>query len=197
VVHGYGPLWQYLTQGGGGSGGLSLTEYSASVPQPPEAWELRGMGGGELGAEVPPASRAWAKCGVVVGLSMREGERWVGLIRRMHARPDGGLQADIAVLSREPGAHALREVLEQGEDSAFTNASSRQFGLSAVHAVILADGSDRAQPPNLMVPLDHWKPGRIYELQEGQASRFLRGAQVVRHGEDFVRVTFEWVTPVA
>jgi hypothetical protein len=130
-------------------------------------------------------------------MSLREGERWVGLIRRMHARPDGGLQADLAVLSREPRAEALREVLEQGEDSAFTNASSRQFGLSAVHAVILADGTDRAQPPNALLPADHWKAGRIFELQEGEASRYLRGTQVVRHGEDFVRVTFEWVTPAA
>lgn len=195
VVHGYGALWQYLSQSGAGGGGLSLTEYSSSTPQPPEAWELRGTGGGELGAEVPQASRTWAKCGTVVGLSMRESERWVGLIRRMHARPDGGLQADVVLLSREPRAMALREVLEKGEDSAFTNASSRQFGLSAVHAVILADGTDRAQPPNALLPVDHWKAGRVYELQEGNASRYLRGTQVVRHGEDFVRVTFEWVTP--
>ena len=197
VVHGYGPLWQYLSQSAAGGGALSLTEYSPAAPLPPETWELRGAGGGELGAEVPPASRAWAKCGALVGVSLREGERWVGLIRRMHARPDGGLQADLAVLSREPRAEALREVLEQGEDSAFTNASSRQFGLSAVHAVILAHGTDRAQPPNALLPADHWKAGRIYELQEGQAVRYLRGTQAVRHGEDFVRVTFEWVTPAA
>jgi hypothetical protein len=193
VVHGYGPLWQYLSQSAGGA--LSLTEYSPAASQPPEAWELRGAGGSELGAQVPEASRAWAKCGALVGLQMREGERWVGLIRRMHAEPEGGLRADIAVLSRQPRAEPLREVLEQGEDSAFTNASSRQFGLSAVNAVILADGADGAQPANLLLPPDRWKPGRVYELQEKDAPRFLRGTQLVRHGEDFARVTFEWVTP--
>ncbi|MDH3320839.1 MAG: hypothetical protein OEO84_14270, partial [Betaproteobacteria bacterium] len=63
VVHGYGPLWQYLCEARQGAHELSLADSSAGVPQPPETWELRGTGGSELGAEVPPAGRAWAKCG--------------------------------------------------------------------------------------------------------------------------------------
>ncbi len=194
VVHGYGHVWQYLSEGSQGAGELSLVDSSAAVPQTPETWELSGEGGSELGAEVPPASRAWAKCGTVVGLSMRDPERWVGLIRRMHGGPDGTLQADFAVISLEPRAHSLREVLERDEDSAFTNASSRQFGMSAVNAVVLADGTDRAQPPNLLMPAEHWRAGRVYELQEDNASRYLRGAQTIRRGVDFVRATFEWVS---
>jgi hypothetical protein len=193
VVHGYGPVWQRLSQTGQAPGALSLAEYSAAEAREPESWALRGSGGNELGADVPPASRAWAKCGVVVGLSPREGESWVGLIRRMYTRPGGDLQADFAVLSRAPRAVSLREVLGKDEDSVFTNASSRAFAMSAVNAVILGDGANRAQPPSLLLAADHWKPGRIYELQEGSDVRYLRGVKVLRQGEDFVHTTFEWV----
>lgn len=198
VVHGYGQIWQYLSRSGHSASELSLADSSAGVPQPPETWELRGAGGTELGAEVPQASGAWVKCGGVVGVSVRDGgERWVGIIRRMHARPDGRLQADVAVLSREPRAHSLREVLEMGEDSVFSNASSRQFALSSVRAIILADGTESSQPANLLLPPESWKEGRVFEVQDEDDPRYLRGLQVVRRGDDFVRATFESVSAPA
>jgi hypothetical protein len=195
AVHGYRQLWQYLADARQGAGELSLADSSAGAPQPPETWQLRGTGGSELGAVVPQASRAWVKCGELVGVSQGDGgERWAGMIRRMHAEPDGGLHADIAILSRNPEAVSLREVLEQYEDSAFTDASSRQFAQNYVHAVILSGGAEPSQPPNLLLPPETWKEGRIYEAQEGEAVRYLRGLQAVRRGGDFVRATFEWVS---
>jgi hypothetical protein len=197
VVHGYDPVWQYLSEARGGVRELSLADSSAAAPQPPETWELRGAGGSELGAEVPPASRVWAKCGALIGLAMRDGERWVGMIRRMHARPDGGLQADLAVLSREPRAQSLHEMPEMGEERAVSDAASRAFAFAGVNAVIVADGADGAQPANLLLPAQRWKEGRIYELQAKDAPRYLRALQAVRRGDDYVRATFEWVSPPA
>ena len=193
VSHGYERVWQHLSEASHGTRELSLVEDSAMVAQPPEVWELRGEGGNELAAEVPGSSRAWAKCGELVGVTMGNDKVWLGLIRRMHAREDGGLQADIAVLSRQPQAYTMREVLERGEDSGFSDAASRTFGMSSVNVVVVDDGTDSTKPPNMLVPVDHWKPGRVYELQEGSDSRFLRGTQAIRHGVDFVRVIFEWV----
>jgi hypothetical protein len=195
AVHGYGRLWQYLSEARQGACELSLAESSAGVPQPPETWQLRGTGGNELGAQIPPSSGGWAKCGEVVGLQPGgDGGYWIGIIRRMHAEPGGGLRADIAVLSRKPQAVSLREVLEQYEDSVFTDASSRQFAQNRVHAVILSDSAGPSQPPNLLLPPESWKEGRIYELQGGDSPRYLRGLQLVRRGDDYVRATFEWVS---
>jgi cyclic-di-GMP-binding protein len=194
VVHGHGPLWQFLCEAPQGVRELSLAESSAGAPQTPDSWELRGTGGSELGAELPQSSRAWAKCGELVGVSLPDGgERCAGMIRRMHARPDGGLHADVAVLSRSPKAVTLREVLGKYDDSVFSDASSRQFAQDRVHAIILADGAEPSQPPNLLLPAQAWKDGRIYEAQEGEAARCLRGLQAVRRGGDFVRATFEWL----
>ncbi len=193
VVHDYGHVWQHVSEADGG-GELSLMADSVLMPQAPEVWEMRGEGGDELVAEVPQASLGWAKCGTVVGMTMNQSERWVGLIRRMHTGSDGSLQADIAVLSDGPQAHSVREVLAKNEDSAFTEAASRQFGLSEVNIVILADEMDEGQPPNVLVKPEHWKAGRIYELQEDDSARYLRGLKAIRHGDDYVRATFEWIS---
>jgi len=190
VVHDYQAVWQYLSRTG--AAGLSLTEYAP--PAPPETWTLGGAGGGELGAEVPYESRTWVRCGRVVAYARDGGEaRAIGLVRRMHAKADGRLHADLAVLSTAPRAIALREVLEKGEDSVFTNASSRQFGASHVNAIILAEGTDGRQPANLLLPAEHWREGRLYESSGETPPRYLRALKAVRHGEDFVRATFAWV----
>ena len=43
----------------------------------------------------------------------------------------------------------------------------------------------------LLAP-EGWKEGREYELSSGGATRNLRGLQMLRQREDYVRATFEW-----
>jgi len=194
VTHRFAQVWQQLSQARAGPRELSLADAQDVESQAPETWELRDAGGNELGAELSPQSGGWAKCGEVVGVSVRErGERWVGVIRRMHAVPGGSSHADIAVLSRDPKAVSLREVLQRGEDSVFSETSSKQFAFSSVRAVILADGAEGSQPANLLLQPEHWREARIYETQGEEPTRFLRGLQVVRRGDDYLRATFEWV----
>jgi hypothetical protein len=84
-----------------------------------------------------------------------------------------------------------------GEERAVSDAASRAFAFAGVNAVIVADGADGAQPANLLLPAQRWKEGRIYELQAKDAPRYLRALQAVRRGDDYVRATFEWVSPPA
>ncbi|MGD2141337.1 MAG: hypothetical protein PVH25_13135 [Burkholderiales bacterium] len=194
VSHGYSRVWQHLSQSSGGAHELSLVEDSAMVAQPPEVWQLSGKGGNELAAQVPPSSRSWAKCGELVGLTTGNDEHWVGLIRRIHTRADNGLDADFALLGHQARACTLREVLGDSDDSGFTDAASRQFGLSAVNIIIVADGTDPAKPANLLLSPEHWKAGGVFELKEDDESRYLRCLEAIRHGPDFVRATFEWLS---
>ncbi|HEV3010195.1 MAG TPA: hypothetical protein VGX52_14285 [Burkholderiales bacterium] len=194
VVHGYGRIWQEISRAPGGKHELSLAATSPGVAQPAETWQLRGVGGGELAAEVPPESRSWLKCGEVIGLSVHDGaEHWMGMVRRIHARPDGRLQADISLMSRAPRAHTLRKVLRKGEDGVFTDAAAKQFGVSLVRALILADGAEPGRPANFMLPPESWAEECVFELQSDAGSRYLHGLQIVRRGDDYVRATFEWV----
>lgn len=193
VVHGFDAVWQRLSQAHAGAGELSLADASARVSQAPETWTLTGSGGGELAAEVPQQSRSWVKCGGLIGVEARAGERCVGMIRRMHARPDGGMTADIALLSLAPREAALRVVLQKYDDSVFTNASSRQFAGHTVRAILLAEGGPGAPPANFVLPSAEWQEGREYEMQAKDGVRALRGLHLVRQGEDYVRATFEWV----
>jgi hypothetical protein len=193
IVRRYPQIWKQLSDTQHGAGELTLADESDGPPQVPENWTLREAGGNELGAELAQAEGGAAKCGEVVSVSMNGGSEYlVGMIRRMQREPGGSLHADIAVLSRKPQPLTLREVRKKEEDSVVSDAASRQFAFASVRAVILADGADGAAPPNLLLPAESWKQGRIYETTQDPA-RYLRGLQVTRQGDDYVRATFEWL----
>ncbi len=196
LVHRYGAIWKQLNDAQHGAGELSLADADDVAPQPPETWALRETADNELGTAFSQALGGWAKCGVLVGVTPEDRrECWVGVIRRMHRTPGEEAHADIAILSRTPRTLSLREVREKGEDSAVSEAASRQFAFGSVRAVILADGADGAQGPaarQLLLPTDGWKAGRVYETTD-EPSRYLRAVQATRYGEDYVRATFEWL----
>lgn len=196
IVHRYGQVWQQLSDTQHSTGELTLADENDGPPQVPENWTLHEAGGNELSAELAQTDGGRATCGEVVGVSVNGGSEYlVGTIRRMQREPGGNLHADIAVLSRAPRPLTLREVHKKDEDSVVSDAASRQFAFASVRAVILADGAEGAQgatPPNLLLPAESWEPGRVYETTEDPV-RYLRGVKVMRHGDDYVRATFEWL----
>ena len=194
VIHGHVRLWQELWSARSTKTELTLVEDGAAGPEAPETWTLQDSGGNELGAEIPPASRDRVRCGNVVGVSMKGSDPyWVGVIRSVHARRDGCLHATIAILSRTPRAVELRTLYAQGEESGYSAEAARQFAFSRACAIVISDGSSQSQTPNLLLPADSWKDGRVYEVMVNGTTRHLRSAQLLRRGDDYVRVTFKWV----
>ncbi len=196
VIHGYAQIWQRLSSAGSGKAELTLAEDGDGAPQAAETWALQDAGGNELGVEIPPSSH-WARCGDVVGVSMQGADEcWLGVIRSMHADWGRSLHAEIAILGRDSQAVELRVVSAEGEENVFSEATARQFDFNRVRAIILADRSDSsaaAQRPNLLVPPESWKEGRVYETTGEGAARYLRSVQLRQRGDDYVRATFEWV----
>jgi len=194
VIHGHARLWQELWSVRSTSSELTLVEDGASGPQAPEIWALQDTGGNELGAEIPPASRERARCGNVVGVALNgSANYWVGVIRSVHARRDGCLHATIAILSRAPHAVELRTLYAHGEEIGYSAEAAREFAFNRTCAILLADGSTESQTPNLLVAAEGWKEGRVYEVGVNGSTRQLRGAQLLRRGDDYARVTFEWL----
>jgi len=197
LVYRYAQVWKNLSDAQHGARELALADETDSAPLVSESWNLLESGDSEFGAELAQPGSGATKCGDIVGMTLDGAkECWVGVIRRVQCEPGGSLHADIAVLSRKPQALSLREVLKKGEDSVVSEAASRQFAFSSVRAVILADGTDGAQPANLLLPPETWKEGRIYETAETPA-RYLRGLKAIRLGDDYVRATFEWMSAPA
>ena len=88
-----------------------------------------------------------------------------------------------------------RNLRRAGRDARSTEAA-REFAFNRACAIVLADGSAESQTPNLLLPVEGWKEGRIYEVAVNGSTRHLRGAQLLRRGDDYVRVTFEWLAGV-
>ena len=197
VTHGYAQIWQRLSGARSGKSELTLAEDGDGAPQAAETWALQDAGGNELGVEIPPSSH-WARCGDVVGVSMQGADEcWLGVIRSMHADWGRSLHAEIAILGRDSQAVQLRVVSAEGEENVFSEATAREFDFNRVRAIILADRSDSsaaAQRPNLLVPPESWKEGRVYEAAGEGAARYLRSVQLRQRGDDYVRATFEWMS---
>ena len=194
VVQGYAQIWQHLSHVGSGATELTLVEDGDVATQPPETWALHDTGGNELGAEIPQQSSDWVRSGDLIGVTMPGSEEcWLGVIRSMHAEPDHKRHANIYVMSHHPQAVEMRPVIAKGEVNVLSEAAARQFGFKSVHAIIVSDGAGAPQNANFLLPPDSWEEGRVYEATIGGATHFLRSALLLRHGDDFVRATFEWV----
>jgi hypothetical protein len=195
VIHGYGQIWQQLSRARTAASEMSLAEDGDGPAQAPETWTLQDTGGNELGAEIPPRSSEWARSGDVVGISMQgDGKYWLGLIRSMHAEPGHGIHANIAILSRDPQAVQLRQVIEQGDVNAFTENAARQFAFNSVRAIVASEGATGSQKANFLLSPEHWEGGRVYEGTVAGTVRHLHSLQLLRRGDDYVRASFEWVS---
>jgi len=194
VIQGYGQIWQHLSQVRSAATELTLVEDGDGAAQAPETWALHDTGGNELGAEIPQQSGDRAQCGDVVGVTMHgSDECWLGVIRSMHAEPGRSLHANIYVMSRQPQAVPLRPVIAKDEVNVFSEDAARQFGFKSLRAIIVSDGAGASPKANFLLPPDSWEEGRVYEATIGGASHFLHSLQLLRHGDDYVRATFEWV----
>ena len=194
VLHGYAALWQQLSLVRSGKKELRLVDDDDEKPSAPETWILRDTAGSEVGADSVQHGSEWPRCGDIVGVAMNGNEPfWPGVIRSMHARRDGRLHANILILSRDSIAVELRALFAKGEENAYSQRAAREFAFDRACAIILSEGAALPEKPNLLLPAESWKPGRIYEATVNGTTRYLRGVQLLRRGEDYVRAAFEWV----
>ena len=182
VIHRYAQVWQQLSHARSARTELALAEDGDGAPGALETWILQDTGGNELGADIPQSFGDWARCGSVVGVAMNgSDEYWVGMIRSMHAEPGGQLHANMAILSQDPQTVQLRALIEKGEEHAYSEQAARQFAFNGVRAIILSDGSASSQKPNLLLPPESWKEGRVYEATVEGAVRYLRASGKRHH----------------
>ncbi|MGH8749112.1 MAG: hypothetical protein ACREU5_08380, partial [Burkholderiales bacterium] len=193
VVHGYAKVWQQLSRTGSGALELALVEDGEGAPQAPEAWRLHDSGGNELGADAPKGALEWARCGEVVAVSASGAEAWwPAIIRSVRADPDHSLHVTLYVLSRAPQAVQLQARIEPGEEAVYSGEAARQFDFNRVRAIIVSEGAPGSHAANMLLAPEGWQEGRVYELASGGATRSLRGVQMLRRRDDYVRATFEW-----
>ena len=173
---------------------LAMTDSQKVKPVPPEAWTLRGAGGNELGVEVPQVSGNRPKSGELLGVHIQNrNEWWIGVVRRLHVAQRGGMHADIAIFSRNPTVLKLRVLGKDTPAPSGWEVATDAFSYRYLDAILLPDASEKLGALHMLLPPDGWKPRRVYEAVAWEPTRFLRIQSLVRHGQGFARVEFEWL----
>jgi hypothetical protein len=173
---------------------LAMTDSEKTKPEPPETWTLRGAGGDELGTEIPQLSRSWARSGELLGVYVQSrAEWWLGVVRRIHAHRGGGTHADIAIFSRKPRSLKLRVLGKDLKLPLGWETSTDAFSYRYLDAILLPDASEKSGTLSMLLPAEGWKARRVYEAIAWEPSRFLRLLKLLRHGQGYARVTFEWL----
>jgi hypothetical protein len=110
----------------------------------------------------------------------------------MHAEFGESMRVEIAVLSRKPLAVALQgSRAASGQPDA--GPTSGSFAFFAANAILLTDVAQPDGKSSLLLPPVAWSPGRVYDAMVGGPLRSLRVLQLLKKGEDYVRVAFEWL----
>jgi hypothetical protein len=201
MLHGFARVCKQLADGdpaAGAARGLALVGEDDMNLEPPEAWVIRDAGGGEIGAELRQAGASWARSGMLVGVSLAgRNAWWLGVIRRMHADPAQSPHVDIALLSKTPVTLLLRPRAASAQGEADWDVSAGTFAFVDVHAILLPEASEATGTPNILLPPEGWKAGRVYEATLDRSQRSLRLVRVLQRGEDFVRAAYEWLPAAA
>jgi hypothetical protein len=201
LVHGFTRVYKQIADAGpaaGASRGLALVSDEDVNFAPPEAWVVRDAGGSEVGAEMQQPGPNWARSGMLVGFALSgRNEWWLGVIRRTHADPDRSPHVDIALISRKPVAVSLRPRAAGTAGEADWDVAAGTFAFVEVHAILLPEASEATGTPNLLLPPEGWKAGRVFEAMLDKELRSLRLVRVLQRGEDFVRAAYEWLPAAA
>jgi hypothetical protein len=110
----------------------------------------------------------------------------------MHAAAGENMRVEIAVLSRKPLAVALQGS-RGGSSQGDKGSTSGSFAFFAANAILLTDVAQLDGKSSLLLPPIAWSQGRVYDAMVGGPLRSLRVLQLLRKGEDYVRVAFEWL----
>jgi hypothetical protein len=71
--------------------------------------------------------------------------------------------------------------------------TSGSFAFFAANAILLTDVTLPDGKSSLLLPPVGWKQGRVYDAMVGGPLRSLRILQLLKRGDDYVRVAFEWL----
>lgn len=201
LLHGFARVCKELTDSdptASAARGLALVSDEDVHLDSPEPWVIRDAGGSEIGAEMQQPGPSWVRSGMLVGLALAgRNEWWLGVIRRTHADLARGPHVDIALISRKPVPLSLRPRAAGTSEEADWDVSAGTFAFVDINAILLPEASEATGTPNLLLPPEGWKAGRVYEATIDKKLRTLRLVRVLQRGEDFVRAAYEWLPAAA
>lgn len=161
-----------------------------------ETWTVTDVSATGIGGILPKTAGAWVKIGALCGLRSQSGQLWwVGMIRRLHADPNGVMRVGIEVLAKKPLSVWLRALGQGAEKASNWETSSGSFEYNYLPVILLPDTYNSYVNATMLMESGSCLPGNIYEMMMGEKSRDIKLSGLLDEGEDYEHVSFRWLNP--
>ena len=174
--------------------GISLVR--EEVDYSTETWPVLDISIGGVGGVIPRTSGAWAKIGALCGLKAQNSSLWwVGMIRRLHTDHQGKVHVGIEILTKKPLSVWLRSLGKGAERASNWETSSGSFAYDYLPVMLLPDAHNTEENLTMLMESGGYVVDGIYEAMMGEKSRNIKLISLLEEGDDYERVSFQWIAP--
>ncbi len=161
-----------------------------------EAWTISDLSTGGVGGVLPSTAGKWVKIGDLCGIKAKNNPLWwIGLIRRLRTDQKSAVHVGIEILAKKPLSVWLRILGKGAEKVSNWESSSGSFKYDYLPAILLPDPDDSYANATMLMESGRYVPDSIYQVMMGEKSRDIKLTGLLEEGEDFERVSFQWLDP--
>ena len=175
--------------------GHELSLVAEELDVAPEVWTEKDVSDNGIGAEVPPKHGEWVKIGRMCAVKRADADYWwVGVIRRLDAKPGMSVSAGIEILSKNPASMWLKLVGKEGQMASTWATSTGSHRYDYVNSVMLESERDSATlGSTLAIDPKEYVQDMVCEALIGEKSRLVKMGGQRDSGDDFVIISFSWM----
>jgi hypothetical protein len=161
-----------------------------------EVWPVSDVSIDGVGAMLLRETGSWVKIGDLCGLRAQNSKLWwVGMIRRIHTDPNGMVHVGVEVLAKKPMSVWLRTLGKGAERVSSWETSSGSFDYDYLPAILLPDVYNSFMNATMLMESGYYVTDSIYQVMMGEKSRDIKLTSLLAEGEDYERVSFQWLSP--
>jgi len=174
--------------------GINLVAADISIDYSTEKWTVSDVSLSGIGGVIPKKAGDWVKIGDLCGLKAEKTQVWwVGAIQRLHTDSNGTVHVGIEMLAKKPLAVWLRTLGKGTEQVSAWESSSGSFAYDYLSVILLPDVNNSYANATMLMEPGGYVTDTIYEVMLGEKSRNIRLTSLLAEGEDYERVSFQWL----
>lgn len=173
---------------------INLVATEEAVDYVTEKWIVTDLSLTGIGGVIPKSAGTWVKIGDLCGLKAENSPLWwVATIRELHTDPKGAMHVDFELLAKKPLSVWLRTLGKGTENVSSWETGSGSFSYDYLSVLLLPDANNSYANATMLMNPGGYIADTIYEVMLGEKSRNIKLTGLLTEGEDYEKVSFQWL----